>query len=162
MRRPIRRLARDRARQDRRVLSVRSWTRRGSRQLDAAPIAADLAAIRDAKTKTDIAVLMGRAKRGFGQPVLRGVTEDDKDPTRNTLNASQAGLGLPDRDYYLSDAFKDKKAKYRDYIARMLEMVELARRAKSVPKTSSRSKPRSPRRAGAGPRAATATRPTTR
>src|SRR5262249_49381720 len=33
------------------------------------------------------------------------------------------GLGLPDRDYYLRDAFRDKKTKYRDYIARLLDMV---------------------------------------
>jgi putative endopeptidase len=51
------------------------------------------------------------------------VSEDAKDPTHNTLSASQAGLGLPDRDYYLKDAFKDKKAKYRDYVARLLDMV---------------------------------------
>src|SRR5262249_16894488 len=82
--------------------------------LDSAPIAGDLAKIRDAKTKADIAVLMGRAKSGFGGSLFFvNVSEDEKDPTRNTLHASQSGLGLPDRDYYLKDAFKDKKAKYR-------------------------------------------------
>ncbi len=93
-------------------------------RLDAAPIADDLAKIRDAKTKADIAALMGRARGGFGSSLFFvTVSEDAKDPTRNTLQASQAGLGLPDRDYYLRDAFKDKKAKYRDYVARMLGMV---------------------------------------
>src|SRR4029453_9771162 len=29
----------------------------------------------------------------------------------------------PDRDYYLRDTFKDKKAKYRDYVAKMLGMI---------------------------------------
>src|SRR5258706_123498 len=51
------------------------------------------------------------------------VDEDEKDPTHNTAHASQGGLGLPDRDYYLRDAFRDKKAKYRDYVARLLGMV---------------------------------------
>src|SRR5580704_2116767 len=93
-------------------------------QLDAAPIAGDLADIRGARTKADIAVLMGRARSGFGGSLfLVTVSEDGKDPTRNALHASQAGLGLPDRDYYLRDAFKDKKAKYREYVARMLDMV---------------------------------------
>jgi putative endopeptidase len=93
-------------------------------QLDAAPIAGDLAKIRDAETKIDIAVLMGRSKSGFGGSLFSvTVFEDEKDPTRNTLYASQAGLGLPDRDYYLKDTFKDKKAKYRDYVARLLDMV---------------------------------------
>jgi putative endopeptidase len=93
-------------------------------QLDAAPVAGDLAEIRGAKTKADIAVLMGHARSGFGGSLFSvTVSEDEKDPTRNTLHASQAGLDLPDRDYYLRDAFKDKKSKYRDYVARMLDMV---------------------------------------
>jgi len=93
-------------------------------QLDTAPIAGDLAEIRNAKTKPDIALLMGRSKSGFGGSLFAvTVNEDEKDPTRNTLHASQAGLGLPDRDYYLKDTFKDKKARYRDYVARMLDMV---------------------------------------
>ena len=93
-------------------------------RLDATPIAADLAEIRDAKTKADIAALMGRSKSAFGGSLFFvAVNEDAKDPTRNALHASQAGLGLPDRDYYLKGTFADKKAKYRDYIARMLDMV---------------------------------------
>src|SRR5271168_1141832 len=93
-------------------------------QLDFTPIAGDLAKIRDAKTKADVAVLMGRARSGFGGSLFFvSVTEDEKDPTRNTLHASQAGLGLPDRDYYSKDAFMDKKDKYRDYVARLLDMV---------------------------------------
>src|SRR5262249_55164982 len=91
-------------------------------QLDAAPIADDLARIRNAKAKADIAALMGRADLGASFFHLY-VWEDQKAPTRNALYAEQAGLGLPDRDYYLRDVFKDKKAKYRDYVARILDMV---------------------------------------
>ena len=92
--------------------------------LDAAPIADELAQIRNVKTKTEIAALMGAAKNGFGASLFVAfVSEDAKDPTHHTLAASQAGLGLPDRDYYLRDAFKDKKAKYRDYVAHMLDMA---------------------------------------
>jgi putative endopeptidase len=36
---------------------------------------------------------------------------------------SQGGLGLPDRDYYLTPQFAAQKAAYRDYIARTLRMV---------------------------------------
>jgi putative endopeptidase len=94
-------------------------------QRGSAPITDDLNKIRDAKTKTDIAALMGRARgSGFGASLFSiGVSEDQKDPTRHTLYASQSGLGLPDRDYYLKDAFKDKKEKYHGYVARMLDMV---------------------------------------
>src|SRR4051794_37623280 len=93
-------------------------------RLDASPIAADLARIRETRTKPDMAALMGSSKTGFGVSLFSvGVSEDAKDPMHHTLSASQSGLGLPDRDYYLRDTFNDKKAKYRDYIAHMLEMV---------------------------------------
>jgi putative endopeptidase len=105
-------------------------------QLDVAPIAGDLAEIRGAKTKADIAILMGRAKSGFGGSLfLVTVSEDQREPTRYAVHASQAGLGLPDRDYYLRDAFKDKKTEYRDYVARMLDAVgwtESQRRADDI------------------------------
>src|SRR5437867_3840740 len=94
-------------------------------QRDVAPITDDLNKIRDARSKADIAALMGRARGGgLGASFfLVGVSEDQKDPTRHTLYASQSGLGLPDRDYYLKDAFKDKREKYHGYVARMLYMV---------------------------------------
>ena len=93
-------------------------------RLDLAPIAGDLAEIRDAKTRPDIAALMGRSKNGFGSSLFNiAVNEDEKDPTHNVLHVSQGGLGLPDRDYYLRDAFQEKKVEYRDYIARLLDMV---------------------------------------
>ena len=95
--------------------------------LDAAPIADDLAKIRAAQSKDEIAALMGAARGGFGASFFfLNVSEDPKDPTHHVLAASQGGLGLPDRDYYLRDAFKDKKAKYRDYVARMLAMANWA------------------------------------
>jgi putative endopeptidase len=93
-------------------------------KLDLTPLTADLAAIRNATTRDEIATLMGRANRGFGNSLFHmSVSEDEKDPNRNTLWASQGGLGLPDRDYYLRDSFADKKAAYRDYIARLLTMI---------------------------------------
>lgn len=93
-------------------------------RLDLAPIATELAEIRDATTRTGLAVLMGRSKHGLGGSLFNiSVSEDEKDPARNTLHASQGGLGLPDRDYYLRDAFRDKKAAYHDYVARLLDMA---------------------------------------
>ena len=82
-------------------------------------------ASRAAGTRPEIAALMGAARSGFGSSFFGvGISEDEKQPTRNTLYAFQSGLGLPDRDYYLADAFNDKKAKYRDYVARMLAMID--------------------------------------
>ncbi|HWE47759.1 MAG TPA: M13-type metalloendopeptidase [Caulobacteraceae bacterium] len=93
-------------------------------QLDDKPIQPELDRIRAARTKTDMAVIMGRSMGGFGSSFFgNGVGIDAKDSEHYTIYASQSGLGLPDRDYYLSDKFKDKKAAYRDYIAKMLGMI---------------------------------------
>jgi putative endopeptidase len=92
--------------------------------LDTAPIAPDLAKIRAANSKDGIATLMGAARGGFGVSLFDvGVGEDQKQPDRHILSLSQAGLGFPDRDYYLKESFSDKKARYREYVARMLAMA---------------------------------------
>jgi putative endopeptidase len=88
--------------------------------LDAAPLAAGLASIRGAETKAAIAVLMGRIRNNLFWLAVR---EDERDPDRYALHTGQTNLGMPDRDYYLNDAFKDKKAAYRDYVARLLDMA---------------------------------------
>ncbi len=93
-------------------------------QLDAKPIQPELDRIRAAKSKTDMAVIMGHALGGFGGSIFfNGVSIDAKDSEHYAIYAAQSGLGLPDRDYYLSDAFKDKKAAYRAYMAKMLGMI---------------------------------------
>ena len=93
-------------------------------QLDATPIQPELDRIRAAKTKTDMAAIMGHAIGGFGGSIFyNGVAIDAKDSEHYAIYAGQSGLSLPDRDYYLSDAFKDKKAAYRAYIAKMLGMI---------------------------------------
>ncbi|MEA2918139.1 MAG: putative endopeptidase, partial [Bradyrhizobium sp.] len=93
-------------------------------QLDATPLAADLAAIRAEKTKSDVVALMGKAETGFQRSLFSiGIGPDAKAPTRYAVHLAPAGLGLPDRDYYLSDQFADKKAKYQSYAALMLGMI---------------------------------------
>jgi putative endopeptidase len=93
-------------------------------RLDLTPIAAQLAEIRDAASRTGVAILMGRSEQGFGKNLfVLEIREDDKDPGGHALYAGQSGLGLPDRDYYLSASFADKKAAYRDYIVRLLDMA---------------------------------------
>ena len=49
--------------------------------------------------------------------VRGGVAADAKKPM-SSLYLGQGGLGMPDRDYYLTDGFKDKNAGYQAYIAR--------------------------------------------
>jgi putative endopeptidase len=92
--------------------------------LDAKPIAPELAAIRAAKTRDAMAVVMGKAHMGFGSSVFAaGVTVDAKHPDAYVVMVRQSGLGLPDRDYYLKDGFKAQKAAYQAYVAQMLDRI---------------------------------------
>jgi len=93
-------------------------------ELDAAPIASDLAEIRAAASLDDIARLMARSRRNFGASFFfASVNPDEKDPARHAAYLAQSGLGLPDRDYYLKDAFKVQLARYREYVERVLDMI---------------------------------------
>ncbi|MEO0425025.1 MAG: M13 family metallopeptidase [Pseudomonadota bacterium] len=56
-----------------------------------------------------------------------GIIPDPADTTRYSVFASQAGLGLPDRDYYLLDdeRFVSFRAAYRDYMIKVQELAGL-------------------------------------
>jgi putative endopeptidase len=93
--------------------------------LAARPMAADLAAIRAEKTKADVARRMGLAQHTFGGSVFSaGVQVDGKDPDHYAVYLNQAGLNLPDRDYYLEPGFAPKKAAYEAYVAKMLALAK--------------------------------------
>ena len=92
--------------------------------LGAAPIAPDLAAIRRAASRSDLAALMGTGHEGFQSSIFRmGVGADPKAPDRYTIFIAQGGLGLPDRDYYLQPDFAKKKAAYQAYVAQLLDLA---------------------------------------
>jgi len=92
--------------------------------LGARPLAADLAAIRAAKTRSDLARLMGQSQHAFGGAFFNAQLYDDaKDPQRYAVYLIQGGLGLPDRDYYLEPRFAEQKAKYQAYVAQMLTLA---------------------------------------
>ncbi|MFL9844137.1 M13 family metallopeptidase [Flavobacterium rhizosphaerae] len=54
-----------------------------------------------------------------------GVGADAKDSNRNVVHLGPGSLGLPDRDYYVSDDAdsKEKREKYVQHVARMLQYV---------------------------------------
>ncbi len=92
--------------------------------LDAKPLAPALAKIRAIKTKDQMASFMGHSQGSYGKSVFgMGVGVDSKHPDKYAVFSGSGGLGLPDRDYYLSDNYKDKKAKYRIYVGQMLERI---------------------------------------
>jgi putative endopeptidase len=92
--------------------------------LGAKPMSADLAAIKAEKTKTDVARAMGKAQHTFGGSIFgASVQVNGKDPDHYAVYLNQAGLSLPDRDYYLETGFAEKKARYEAYVAQMLKLT---------------------------------------
>jgi predicted metalloendopeptidase len=90
-----------------------------------APAAAGLAEINGAKTHADIARLMGRPDLGLDTPINLSVSIDEKNPDRYIVTASQGGISLPERDYYLkSDApLPDIRKKFVAHVERMLKLA---------------------------------------
>jgi len=92
------------------------------------PIVPELEKIDDLKSHEELAGYFGYAnKKGFGNPIGLMVTADFKKPTHNALYNWQAGLGLPDREYYLSEEEKMQSIReaYKQHIAKMFTLVEL-------------------------------------
>ena len=84
----------------------------------------DIDAIRAASDKEAVARLMGRSNQGFMGSVFDAAIYDDaKDPLKYAVILGQSGLGLPDRDYYLTRQFAEKKAKYQAYVAQTLAAI---------------------------------------
>jgi len=93
-------------------------------RLDAIPLLTRLASIYQAKTRDDMARLMGRSIGGFGGTFFgSGVNDDAKNPEQYALYMGQSGLGLGDRELYLQEKFAPQKKRYQQYVAQLLEMA---------------------------------------
>lgn len=93
------------------------------RAIDAAGMAPAqpwLSRIRAAATRADLSALMGEP--GMPSPVVFSVEIDPANPQANAAFARIGGLGLPDRDYYLSDTIRNVeiRTRYRAYLAFLL------------------------------------------
>lgn len=90
----------------------------------AKPLRADLARIAALRCKEDLPALMAYLSRsGVTTRIALDVCQDAKDATRYAVNASQSGLGLPDRDYYLKDddvKLKTARSAYRKHVETLL------------------------------------------
>jgi putative endopeptidase len=104
--------------------------------LGAQPLQPELAAIKAAKTHAALARLMGKgASSLYGSFFGVYIGDDAKDPKHYAVVLTQAGLGLPDRDYYLTPQFAAKKAAYQTYVAATLARIgwpEPETRAKAI------------------------------
>ena len=92
--------------------------------LGAKPIAPQLDAVKHATTRDAQAALMGRTNTDFDGSLFNlGFDVDLKDVNRYAVYLSQAGLGMPDRDYYLKPEFAKQKAAYQAYVAQLLTLA---------------------------------------
>ena len=105
-------------------------------ELGARPIAVLLAEVKAAKTRDELAGLMGRTSTDFEHSLfLYSIDVDLKDPKHYAFYLTQGGLGLPDRDYYLKSDFAGPKTAYQKYVETLLRLVkwpEPEARAKDV------------------------------
>jgi putative endopeptidase len=93
-------------------------------RVGAAPLLADVRAIRAIRTPAAMARAMGASLGGFGiAPFGPSAYADTDTPTLTTLWLTQAGLGLPEREYYLAETFKPQRDAYAAYIERTLRSV---------------------------------------
>ena len=93
--------------------------------LSARPITPELDAIRAAATRDRLGALMGRHVKDFESSAFGiGLDVDSKDIAHYAVYLGQAGLGLPDRDYYLQASFAEKKAAYQAYVERLLALLD--------------------------------------
>ncbi len=93
-------------------------------KLGASPLKSTLEEIRAAKDRDALAALMGKQFADFEGGIFGGGIEVDlADPSRYAVYLGQAGLGLPDRDYYLKPDFAAQKTKYQSYVAQLLKLI---------------------------------------
>ena len=103
-----------------------------------APFQPWLNQVRGLKSRSGLAGLYAQARKlQIGTPFGGFVGQDDKAPDQYILQFYQAGLGMPDRDYYLSKDPKlaETKAKYVQHLTNLLTLAGEANapaRAKAI------------------------------
>ena len=91
-----------------------------------APLKPYLAKINAVKNTKDLEALLIEMEPFGGIGFFgAGVGTDAKNSNRNVINLGPGGVGLPDRDYYVSDDAdsKEKRAKYVLHVAKMLQFL---------------------------------------
>ncbi|MEO7916562.1 MAG: M13 family metallopeptidase [Dokdonella sp.] len=83
-----------------------------------------IAAITDSKTL--VAYLQDSFARGVGTPFSFGAGADFNHAETQIAYAFQGGTGLPTRDYYLDDQYKDIRDAYVAHVAKTLELTGVA------------------------------------
>jgi putative endopeptidase len=108
---------------------------RAVNRLGATPLTPDLQRILTVTTPAEFAALAGRAPATLlAAPFDLSINPDAKDPTRYAIYLSQSGLGLPDRDYYISADFAAARAKYPEFVTHLLTLAGWVAAATDAPK----------------------------
>ena len=94
-------------------------------QLGLAPAKAGLAEIAALKTHEQVAALIASPAMPLDGPIGYGISLDEKNPDRYIVEIGQAGLSLPDREYYLKTdpQFADIRAKFLAHVEKMLALA---------------------------------------
>ena len=95
-------------------------------RLGARPVQADLARLGAVRDRAGLVAELARLRRlGVGGPLGMGVGQDAKQSDRYAVSLSQAGLGMPDRDYYLVDnpRFVPVRQAYTTYAETLLRLA---------------------------------------
>jgi len=91
-----------------------------------APIRPMLGEIKSVADRSAWAAELGKlARRRVTGPFAGFIDSDEHDPDTIIVHLRQSGLGLPDRDYYLSDSpdIASKRAAYQAYLAQLLTLA---------------------------------------
>ena len=90
------------------------------------PLEGELAHIAKLQSHAELPALFAHLARiGVARPLAVGVGTDPKKSTENTVLVGQAGLTLPDRDYYLmnDERMKGVREKYVAYLTRLFTLA---------------------------------------
>src|SRR4051794_37887936 len=98
----------------------------GIEQRGAAVLRPYLDRIAAAQTRDDLIRLF--ALPGYPAPIGVGITPNPGDPTHYVAGATQGGLGMPNRNYYLQEGaqFDAYRAAYRNYVITMQRLAGIA------------------------------------
>ena len=90
------------------------------------PILSELKIISEISNVIDLWQYFSRSiKSGSSIPLRIFIYDDLKDPLNYTIYIDQGGLGLPDRDYYLEDNYKEIRSAYITHIENLLRLASI-------------------------------------
>ena len=93
--------------------------------LSFSPIKPELTAVQSAADRTALARIMGQSFSGFGGSIFAASFNIDFHDTQHyALYLNQAGLGMPDRRYYLLEEFAGERRGYQEYVRNLLTLVK--------------------------------------